>query len=145
MSRGRGWNEENLSENPAVEHLERLGWTYVRSELLDAERESLKQVVLVPRLAAAIKKLNPWISDDNVHKAVRSITGLQVTSLIEASEKLHTTLTYGIALEQDLGDGKRSHPVRYIDFENATANDLVVTRQFRVHGSKKLPPPDTMP
>jgi hypothetical protein len=49
MSQGRGWNEENFSENPAVSHLERLGWTYVRPELFDAERESLKQVVLVPR------------------------------------------------------------------------------------------------
>ncbi len=137
MSRGRGWNEENLSENPAVAHLERLGWTYVRPEVLDEDRESLKQVVLVPRLAAAIKKLNPWISDDNVHKAVRAITGLQVTSLIEASEKLHTRLTGGIALEQDLGDGKKSQDVRYIDFENAAANECVVTRQFKVHGTKK--------
>jgi type I restriction enzyme, R subunit len=137
MMKGRKWNEESLSENPAVAHLERLGWTCVPTEVLDQQRESLKQVVLGPRLAAAIKKLNPWISDDNVHKAVRAITGLQVTNLIEASEKLHTTLTYGIALEQDLGDGKKSHPVRYFDFETTATNEFVVTRQFKVHGAKK--------
>ena len=42
-----GWNEENLSENPAVEHLSGLGYTYVAPEALDAERESLKEVVLI--------------------------------------------------------------------------------------------------
>jgi type I restriction enzyme R subunit len=134
---GKGWNEENLSENPAVAHLQRLGWTYVPVEVLDEERESPKQVVLVPRLSAALRKLNPWMSDDNVHKAVRAVTGILATSLIEANEKLYTTLTYGIALEQDLGDGKKSHPVRFLDFENAKANDFVVTRQFKVHGTKK--------
>jgi type I restriction enzyme R subunit len=102
---GKGWNEENLSENPAVEHLGRLGWTFARPENLDAERESLKQVVFIRRLSSARRKLNPWLSEDALHRAVRAVTGLQSTSLIEASEKLYTTLTYGIALEQDLGDG----------------------------------------
>ncbi len=137
MSPGRAWNEESLSEDPAIAHLERLGWTYVAPEVLDTERESLKQVVLLPRLAAAIRKLNPWLSDDNVHRAVRAITGVQATSLIEASQKLHTTLTYGISLEQDLGDGKKSHNVRYFDFDDAAANKWIVTRQFKVHGTKK--------
>jgi type I restriction enzyme, R subunit len=50
MNKGQSWNEESLSENPAVAHLERLGWSYVHSEVLDAERESRKQVVLIPRL-----------------------------------------------------------------------------------------------
>jgi type I restriction enzyme R subunit len=137
MTQGRGWNEENLSENPAVAHLERLGWRYVAADVLDAERESLKQVVVVPRLVAALRRLNPWLSDDNVQKAVRAVTSTPATSLIEANEKLYTTLTYGIALEQDLGDGKRNHPVRFIDFDDASQNDFVVTRQFRVHGTKR--------
>lgn len=137
MTQGRGWNEENLSENPAVAHLERLGWRYVAADVLDAERESLKQVVVVPRLVAALRRLNPWLSDDNVQKAVRAVTSTPATSLIEANEKLYTTLTYGIALEQDLGDGKRNHPVRFLDFDDASQNDFVVTRQFRVRGTKK--------
>jgi type I restriction enzyme R subunit len=134
---GKGWNEENLSENPAVEHLVRLGWAYVPPEALDAERESPKRVVLIGRLSQALKKLNPWLSDDNLHRAVRAVTGVQASSLIEVSEKLHTTMTYGTALEQDLGDGKKSHPVRFFDFDDPTRNELVVTRQFKVHGTKK--------
>ncbi len=139
---GQGWNEENLSENPAVEHLRRLGYTYVPPEALEAERDSFKEVVLVKRLVAALKRLNPWLSDDNVHKAVRAVTSILAASLIEASEKLHTALTYGISLEQDLGDGKKGQTVRFFDFDDPKKNELIVTRQFRVQGSKKKIKPD---
>jgi len=139
---GQGWNEENLSENPAVVQLRRLGYTYVPSELLDLERGSFKDVVLTKRLATALKRINPWISDDNVGKAIRTVTTVQAASLIEASEKLHTALTYGISLEQDLGDGKKGQTVRFFDFENPTKNEFIVTRQFRVQGSKKNIRPD---
>jgi len=37
---GKWWNEESLSENPAVEHLGRLGWTYVPPEGLEGESAS---------------------------------------------------------------------------------------------------------
>lgn len=141
---GHSWNEEHLSELPAVKHLERLGYTFVAPEILDLERESPKDPVAAQRLAAALRKLNPWLSDDNVRKAVRAVTGVQAATLLEASEALYTTLTYGISLEQDLGDGKRNHPVRFFDFDDPANNDLVVTRQYRVQGAKKTIRPDVM-
>jgi type I restriction enzyme R subunit len=142
MTRGWGWNEANLSENPAVEHLEQLGYRYVTPERVDAERESLKDVVLEKRVAVALRRLNPWLSDDNVQKAVRAVTHVAATSLIEASEKLYTVLTYGIALEQDLGDGKKGQTVRFFDFEQPKNNEFLVTRQFKVKGAKKHIKPD---
>src|ERR1043165_6559105 len=138
---GKDWNEENLSENPAAEHLQRLGYTYVPPETLDVERESFKEVVLTKRLTGALKRLNPWLSDDNVEKAIRAVS-VPAASLIEASEKLYTTLTYGISLEQDRGDGKKGQQVQFFDFADATRNDFIVTRQFRVQGSKKNIRPD---
>ena len=141
---GQSWNEASLSEDPAVEHLRRLGYTYVAPDTLDAERESTKEVILHKRLAAALQRLNPWLSEDNTHKAIRAATSVASASLIEASEKLHTTLTYGISLEQDRGDGsgKKSHDVRFIDFDDPAKNDFLVTRQFRVQGPKKNIRPD---
>lgn len=141
-SPGKDWNEENLSENPAVIHLRRLGYVYVPPDLLDAERDSFKDVVLTKRLAAALKRLNPWLSEDNLHKAVRAVTNVSAASLIEASEKLHTALTYGISLEQDLGGGKKGQSVRFFDFDDPTKNEFIVTRQFKVQGSKKNIKPD---
>jgi type I restriction enzyme R subunit len=141
---GKGWNEANLSEHPAIRQLVGLGYTFVAAESLEAERESLKEVVLTKRLAKAVKRLNPWISDDNVHKAVRAITGVQATSLVDASQEIYTTLTLGKSFEQDRGDGNKSYDVRYIDFDDTSNNELVVTRQYRVKGPKKHIIPDVV-
>jgi len=51
-SPGRDWNEANLAEDPAVELLQRLGYDYVAPEVLEAERESPKEVILTERLGA---------------------------------------------------------------------------------------------
>jgi type I restriction enzyme R subunit len=139
---GVEWNEDSLSERPAIAHLEQLGYIYVAPEVLETERESLKEVVSLARLRAALRRLNPWLSDDSLHRAVRAVTGAQSTSLMEASERLHTTLTYGLSLEQDLGHGKKSHSVRFFDFNDDRNNEFVVTRQFRVQGPKKGIRPD---
>src|SRR3984885_13746405 len=139
---GQGWNEENLSENPAVVQLRRLGYTYVPSEVLELERDSFKDVVLSKRLPTALMRLNPGLSDDNVQKAIRTVTTVPAASLIEASEKLHTALTYGMSLEQDRGDGKKGQTVRFFDFDDIKKNEFIVTRQFRVQGSKKNIRPD---
>ncbi len=55
-----GWDELHLAENPAIELLESLGYTYVPPEGLEAERASFKKTILTDRLAAAVKRLNPW-------------------------------------------------------------------------------------
>ena len=137
-----GWDELHLSENPAVELLESLGYTYLPPEDLEPERPSLKEAILAGRLAAALKRLNPWLSETNIVTAIKAVTQVPATSLAEANEKLYTSLTYGIALEQDRGDGRKSHTVRFLDFDNPDNNEWIVTRQYRVLGSKKHVIPD---
>jgi type I restriction enzyme R subunit len=139
---GRSWNEANLSEEPAVRLLRQLGWTFIGPEVLEPERESFREVVLTKRLGKALKKLNPWISGDNIHKAIRAVTAVPSTSFIEASEKVHTVLTRGTALEQDLGEGKKSQTVRFFDFEKPEQNEFIVTQQFKAQGTKKNIRPD---
>lgn len=138
------WNELQLSEDPAVALLEALGYEYVPPEVLEAERESLKQTVLTKRLEQALKRLNPWLSEDNAHKAVRAVTNVQASTLLDASEKLHVALTYGISLEQDVGAGKQGQTVRFFDFARPANNELVVTRQYRLQGAKKQIVPDVV-
>jgi type I restriction enzyme R subunit len=142
MPHPRDWDEEHLAEDPAVELLQTLGYTYVAPEALEAERGSLKETILVDRLRQAVKRLNTWISDSNLARAVKAVTHVPATSLIEANEKVYVTLTYGLAVEQDRGDGKKSHTVRFFDFDDPTRNEWLVTRQYRVAGSKKQIVPD---
>ena len=136
------WDEVHLSEDPADALLRQLGYDFVAAEVLDGERESLAEPVLVKRLDAALRRLNPWLSDDNVKKAVRAITHASATSLIEANEKLHTTLTYGISLEQDLGTGKKGQTVRFFDFDNPRTTTSSSRASSGCVGAKKNIIPD---
>ena len=70
----RGWDELHLTENPAAELLDFLGYTYVPSEALEGERQGFKETILTGRLASALKRLNPWLSETNVAKAVKTVT-----------------------------------------------------------------------
>ena len=142
ISKTTGWDELHLAENPAVELLKLLDYSYVAPEGLETERTSLKETVLAGRLATALERLNPWLSETNVARAVKAVTQVPAASLAEANETLHTSLTYGIALEQDRGDGRKSHTVQFLDFDQPDRNDWLVTRQYRVLGSKKHVIPD---
>ena len=137
-----GWDELSLAENPAIELLQSLDYVYVSPEDMEPERASFKETVLTLRLAAALKRLNPWISEENVTRAMRAITQVPATSLAEANEKLYTSLAYGISLEQDGRDGLKSHSVRFLDFEKPSRNEWIVTRQYKVLGSRKHIIPD---
>ena len=138
------WNEAGQSEDPAISLLGQLGYAYASPETLESERVSARDVVLVGRLEAGLQKLNPWISEDNLRKAVHAVTSVQAASLIEANEGLYTALSYGISLEQDLGEGRKSQQLRFFDFDSPTENDFLVTRQYRVRGAKKHIIPDVV-
>ena len=137
-----GWDELHLAENPAIELLQSLGYAYVPSEALEGERTSLKETILANRLSAALKRLNPWLSEANVKQAVRKVAEVPAAGLAEANQAIYTSLTYGVALEQDLGSGRKSRTVRYLDFDEPANNDWIVTRQYRVQGAKKQIIPD---
>jgi hypothetical protein len=58
----KGWNEANLSEDPAIRQLVGFGYSFIAAATLELERESPKEVVLTKRLAKPLKKPNPWLS-----------------------------------------------------------------------------------
>ena len=127
-------------EDPAVEVLtQNLGWTEIESRRAEEMRESLKHVVLVEPLLRAIQRLNPWISEDNAQRVVRSIANVQATSVIEANEIIHGMLELGTTVLQDLGDGlgKKSQDVLLIDYQHPESNEFNVVRQFRVLNYKE--------
>jgi type I restriction enzyme R subunit len=76
-------------ELPALEQLQALGWQYLEGAKLSPEesdeRDSYKEVVLEKRLSLSIKRINPWISGENLHKVVRDIMRTPFANLIEAN------------------------------------------------------------
>ena len=61
-----------LVEKPAIEQLKQLNWQYIDgtklSPDLTEERKSFKHVILKSNLIKAIKRINPWINEDNIKK-----------------------------------------------------------------------------
>ena len=133
-------------ELPALEQLQSLGWTYIKGEDLSpdnsTERSSFKDVVLEDRLAANIKRINPWISDQNLQKVVKDLTKTQYTNLIEANQAIWTTINQCVSVMQDLGKGNKGQTVHIIDFANLENNEFVCTNQFKVSGVNQNIIPD---
>ena len=132
-------DEYNKVELPAIAQLQELGWTYIHGDELspehsNKERNSFKDVVLEKRLRSAIKRINSWISDENLNKVVNEFIRIQTTTLQEANQSIHETLLHHLSVIQDLGKGNKGQTVKIIDFENIENNEFIATNQFKVAG-----------
>ena len=87
-------NEETLVELPAVDYLEKnLGYSFIHGKNLtpeSGERDSLSDVVLINILRDALKRLNPWINEENLDRAIRHISRADNlgSGLLEINEKI---------------------------------------------------------
>ena len=139
-------DEYNKVEAPAIEQLQQLGWQYVHGAKLTPEHNELaymRDVVLVQRLEAAIKRINPWISDENLRKVMRDeITHPNFAGLMEYNHAIHQTLVNYLSVEQDLGKGRKGQTVKIIDFDHPENNEFLCTNQFKVEGVNQNIIPD---
>jgi type I restriction enzyme R subunit len=130
-------NELTLAEEPAVRLLAALGYGVADSAAVAGERTGLADPLLTRRVEAALRRLNPWLSAANVRRAVRRLRDVQGPGLIEANAAAHVAIVHGIALDQDLGRGTQGQTVRYVDFDDASRNELLAVRQFRVKTAQR--------
>lgn len=138
-------------EAPAIAQLVSLGWQYLPGKQLapdygclegDAERVYLRDVVLVKRLEAALKRINPWISAENLRKVSRDITHPNFAALMEYNHAFYQTLVNYLSVEQDLGKGRKGQTVKLIDFDRMDNNEFICTNQFKVEGVNQSIIPD---
>ena len=139
-------DEYILVEKPAIEQLKKLNWKYVEGINLSPdetdERKSFKHIILKKRLINSIKRINPWIDQDNVNKIVRELINITNLDLMEANKKVYEYLTKYLSVEQDLGKGQKNQTVKVVDFENIDNNEFLVTNQFKVAGINQNIVPD---
>jgi type I restriction enzyme, R subunit len=110
-----------------------------------SERASLTDCLLSDRLERAIGRLNPQLPATVVASVVRTLSRPPHLTLIQNNRWLHALLTDGVEVDyRDAKSGEtRGGRARLIDFENPSANDLLVVRQLGVLGaSGKLIRPD---
>ena len=131
-------DEFDKVELPALEQLQSLGWSYIEGADLSPdesdERSSFKDIVLEKRLTTSIKRINPWINNENLRKVVRDLTKTQYPNLIKANQSIWSTINQCVSVMQDLGRGNKGQTVHIIDFDNLKNNEFLCTNQFKVEG-----------
>jgi type I restriction enzyme R subunit len=134
-------------ELPAIEQLRAQGYTYIDGSELspdheNKERISYRDVVLVKRLKAALHRINPDISEENISKVIHDLVHVPAVSLIEANQSIWEMIVRYLSVEQDMGKGRKGQTVKIIDFEDIENNEFLVTNQFKVQGLNENIIPD---
>ena len=147
------FQEAPISQIPALQLLQKLGYTYLSPEEVAVERGGkLRHVLLEKILAKQLQHLNRLrtkqqillFSEASIQKAIELLREPQYDGLVRTSEKIYDLLTLGESFEQKVGDETRSPQLRYVDWENPRNNVFHVTAEFEVErsGSKKTRRPD---
>ena len=141
-------------QKPFIEQLEELGYEYCDPRDLDKERESLRSVLLIPRLRDAIKRLNEWLPEQHLDavlmEVIRTIENPALPSLVACNEVVHEALVKGVNVQLDLGEGLRYYTFKLIDFDNPENNQFLVTdslpkrSSFKVQGRERSIEPDIL-
>ncbi len=98
-----------------------------------AERDSFGEVVLVGRLRAAIRRLNPAIPEEAREEALRKVLRVGTPSLTQTNRAFHRMLRDGVPVEYPRPDGSiAGDHVRLVDFGDVRANDWLAVNQFTV-------------
>jgi type I restriction enzyme, R subunit len=151
----RWLDEEHQVENPFLAQLKRLGWEIYRQNKEDPEdttkeiigfnkdlepiygttkvfRKSFGEVILEGVLRQSIKRINPWIEEDQIDYVVRRLKELQDKSLFEANREIHELLLENIPVSENRKTGEKSPSVYIIDFKNPENNSFIAISQFKV-------------
>ena len=126
-------DELSHAENPARELLEKLGWTYVPREVLAAERDDEREVLLKGRLRAALLRLNEWMTEAQADWVIGELEHTEGSG-IARNQRVHEDLIYGKPVSTATAGGRQSRIARFFDFDHPEGglNEFVVTTQFRV-------------
>ena len=110
-----------------------------------SERASYRDVLLQPRLRAAIERLNPGLSPETRAEVLAKLTRIEHPGLVEENRRLHRCLIEGVPVEVRRPDGSiGGEQVRLLDFEDPAANDWLAVNQFTVIEGKATRRPDVV-
>jgi type I restriction enzyme, R subunit len=148
--------EDDISQVPALQLLQNLGFTYLPSSEANALRgHRLGNVLLEGILEEQLRKVNRIhfkggsyaFSEANIQNAIQAIKDIPLDGLIRTNEKVYDLLTLGKSLSQSILGDTKSFPFRYVDWSREgrlTNNVFHVTEEFVVErtGSHEVCRPD---
>lgn len=138
------FKEDHISQIPALQLLQKLGYSYLSQQ----EAEKLRggktsNVLLEDILRKALKKINSekkisstkstYFSDNNIENGIRILKELPMNEgYINASETAYNLLTLGKSVDQIIDGDKKSFTLEYIDWKHPENNVFHVTEEFSV-------------
>src|SRR5205823_12755251 len=127
MSATPSFQEDHISQVPALQLLQNLGYVYLRPQEVHLERRGkLSNVLLEGILAERLRKLNRInyrgrqheFSETNIQSAVQALKDVACTTqegLRVTSEKIYDLLSLGKSLEQTIEADTKSFTLNYLD------------------------------
>ena len=138
------YSEEKLVQDSACDVLQnKLGWKVAyayNSEQLGVDgtfgRTSYKEVLLTREIRKVLKRLNPWINEQQIIEAITKLTRrISTASLIQINEEKYNYLRDGIPVTVKRPDGRTEiKKAAIIDFNNAHNNEFLAVKELIVRG-----------
>jgi type I restriction enzyme R subunit len=133
------YSEDTLVEQPAIALFEELGYEtancfyeQVGTDNSTLGRETTEEVILVPKLRAALERLNPELDADVIDLAIDQLRrDRSAMSLVQANREVYKLLKDGVkvSFQDDNGDDA-AEAVRIIDWNDSENNDFFLASQF---------------
>lgn len=135
--------EDHISQIPALQLLQKLGYTYLsQEEALQLRGNKISNVLLEEVLRKQLREINSIkvsstktaiFSDANIEAGIQALKELPMNEgYIVACEAAYNLLTLGKALEQSIDGDKKSFTLQYIDWKNIDNNVFHVTEEYAV-------------
>jgi type I restriction enzyme R subunit len=142
VRRVEAYDEMNISQIPALEVLNKIGYTIISPEKAEQMRGNLYNVVLKDILYERLTAINSFdfkgctykFSEKNIQQAILDIEEALTDGLIKTNEKIYDSLILGRSYPESLSemDGTKSFNLNYIDWENPENNVFHVVEEFSV-------------
>ena len=145
------YSEDELIEQPAINLLAETGWEtrngYGEFDRGDSPlgRQTKSEVVLIPRLQAALARLNPDATSEAIAKAIEELTRPRaLMSGVEANREIYVLLKDGVTVttSNPNGEDENTEVLRVIDWKHPENNDFFAATQFWVTGEMYTKRPD---
>jgi type I restriction enzyme R subunit len=141
------FDEETLSQIPAVQVLVNMGYQYLSpAEALAARGGRAGNVLLEEILREQLKRQNRiqhkgatyLFSEENVQAAIQRLKHVKYDGLLKTNEAVYDLLTLGVALEQSVEGDLRSFTLNYVDWHHPEQNAWHVTAEFPVERTRSV-------
>ncbi len=140
----KDYSEDKLVQESTAKLLEELGWDSVfawNDEVLGESngtlgRDSYNDVILKRKFKSALKRLNPWMADDNLNDALyRMKEYMSTQTTMQINEQKHYYIRDGIPVTRKKPSGEDEEVrARIIDFDNPDNNEYTAVRELIIHG-----------